>query len=392
MFKKAFIQILITAIFLWQDIGFCASELSLRPPLRFNRAMKDSATGSDRHSEEWEKDYYKLAEELLDVRTKELFYKVDAFYRDLNVQKQIQMIREIARRINSAPFVYKVYGIGFPFYGDVDIRKRIYPYLRMLGDGRTSINDFIALIIPDIDILLVHGYSEEGPWGLTDNMDPKLMDTFIGEVSLYRKQWEGIFNKLSQDFLVTGKRLGSEGLDPVEDFRNGNRLHIDIVPVPMYIWQNIPVFIMPDDLKYFRFLRDLLFTTEPLSKKDTDLSQDLPSQFRCNYILNILKSRPLSEDELLAKIVEAHPYRHLIELWTQTQENVGAKFRAGLELALAEGLVYKDTSERLNLTEQGAQFLQSILAKRQEILQEGFNPEEVELMIVPAARVPRTQI
>jgi len=160
----------------------------------------------------------------------------------------------------------------------------------------------------------------------------------------------------------------------------------------MYIWQNIPVFIMPDDLKYFRFLRDLLFTTEPLSKKDTDLSQDLPSQFRCNYILNILKSRPLSEDELLAKIVEAHPYRHLIELWTQTQENVGAKFRAGLELALAEGLVYKDTSERLNLTEQGAQFLQSILAKRQEILQEGFNPEEVELMIVPAARVPRTQI
>jgi len=54
MFKKAFIQILITAIFLWQDIGFCASELSLRPPLQFNRAMKDSATDSDRHSEEWE--------------------------------------------------------------------------------------------------------------------------------------------------------------------------------------------------------------------------------------------------------------------------------------------------------------------------------------------------
>ncbi|MCX5702574.1 MAG: archaemetzincin family Zn-dependent metalloprotease, partial [Candidatus Omnitrophica bacterium] len=342
------------------------------------KAAENKSPNAPTHtkSEDWERDYYRLAETLLKDKARELFDKVDRFIRELNFAEQKEKIRQIASEINNAPFVYEVYGLGYPFYGNVDIRKRIYLSLKELEASRINITKFMDKIMPDIDILLVHLSSQEGPWSVTYGMDPKIMDSFIDEVNLYKPQWANIFAFISEKFQLTKGRIENGAQDPLEEFINEGRLHVDFVPVPTHIWRKISIFIMPDDLRRFRFIRDLLFTTEPLSRKESYLPLNVPLEFRRNYILNLLSSVPLTKNELLVKIIEIHPYRDLIELFPQTRQEVTAKFVKAMELALRENLIFIDKKGKLILTKSGAIFLESILTERKRIIDNLFDSHE----------------
>jgi hypothetical protein len=290
----------------------------------------------------------------------------------LNAVEFKEKIRRIASEINKAPFVFEVYGLGFPFYGDVDIRKKIYLTLKELEISRINISDFMIRILPDIDILLIY-YSPKGPWSLTDNMESKFMEAFLGQVSLYRPRWIKIFETISKEYQVTpGVRIGSGYLNPVEEFLKEDRLIVDIVPIPAHIWSNLPVLVTPDDLRRFSFIRNRLFTTEPLPKIETNLSLDVSLEFRHNYTLNLLKSAPLTTDELLTKIVEINPRRDLIEIYPQTRQLVTAKFIEAIDLALKEARIFIDTNGKLSLTAGGLAFLNSILTIREKIIKDKF--------------------
>ena len=352
---------------------------SIRPALRSSSLSEETI-----NELRWEEDYYRLVEELLDSEAEEILRKIDAYHREIDIPKQIEMVEAIARRINEAPFVYEVYGLGFPFYGDVDIRKRVYLTLLDFKSGKIDRKNFLASIVPDIDILLVHKSSDEGPWNMSYDMDTRLTNAFLGQFTFYRAQWGAIFLDITKEYSLVSNRIGFEGVSSIiEGFSNEGKLHVDLVPIPAHIWSNMPVFILPSDLEYFKFIRDLLFTNVLLSQRHTNLPQNLPLLYRRNYLLNLLKSKSFTEEMLLEKVIEMHPYRHYIEFWPNAKEIVKARFKEAIELALAESLFYKGNNGVLNLAERGKSFLESILLKREGILQQGFSIEDIDGDVVP---------
>ncbi|MDD5771358.1 MAG: hypothetical protein PHO81_03895 [Candidatus Omnitrophica bacterium] len=331
------------------------------------------SAGGGTSEQEWEDDYYKLAGSLLRGKARELFDKVDSFYLSLDIALQREKIRQIALKINNAPFVYEVYGLGFPFYGDLDIRKRIYSTLKDLAAGKFNEEGFMIRIIPDIDILIVNRPSDQGPWSVSNSIDAFVMENFISEVNLYQARWQAIFRDISNEYNLTGGRIGSAELDFCREFLESGRLNVDIVPVPTHIWKNIIVFVMPEDLRVFRFIRDLLFTTDLLSKVETNLPENIPLQFRKNFLLNLLQSSPSTKDELLGRLIEIHPHNKLIILYTEIQHMLYAKFGESIDCLLKEGLISERAEGKLWLTEKGVNSLKLILDAREKIMKEGFD-------------------
>ncbi|MBU1871508.1 MAG: LuxR C-terminal-related transcriptional regulator, partial [Candidatus Omnitrophica bacterium] len=328
--------------------------------------------GDSSDKEAWQEDYYRLSRKLLEGKQKELFDKVDAFYRGLDIEAFRNKIKQIAEKLNDAPFVYELYGLGYPFYGNVDIRKRTYLLLQELDSRNIDTDEFMSRLIPDIDLMLIHSPSEEGPWSVQSANKSIIMYNFITEVSLFEAEWKKIFDKLTNEFHLTRGRLESGYMDPIGQFLQEGRLHVDLNPVPTHIWRNIPVFVLEQDINLLWFMRDLLFTCELLSRKETNLPQNIPLEFRRNYILNLLKQNTLTIEELLTKVIELHTYRDLIELFEQTKDIVKKWVTEAVKSALAEGLIYQE-KERLVLSKSGTAFLDSVLEKRKRIIEEGFS-------------------
>ncbi|MHB9155162.1 MAG: metallophosphoesterase, partial [Endomicrobiales bacterium] len=322
----------------------------------------------------WEQAYERLAAKLLTgEKERRLYEKVDRYYRGVDFKAMRERNRQIARQINAVPYVQEVYGVGFPHYGDVDIRRRNYETLKAVEQGRIPVREFPQRMLPDIDFLVVLEESEEGPWSVQTDMDAKMMDGFVQQAGLFQRPWRRIFEGLAAQFPVINKFNGEGERDPIDLFLEQDKLNIDFVPVSRHIWENVPVFVRAGDRATFRFIRDLMFTAAPLSRRDGTASGNIPLQFRRNFLLNLLDEQgpAFSGSELVDRVIAGHPYRSLIELYPEIHRSVGSLFAEALNDAREKGLV-QEHEGMLSLTPKGRKFLLYVLEHRRTILDEGY--------------------
>jgi hypothetical protein len=312
---------------------------------------------------------------MLNDTAREYLEKIVRYYRTLKFNPFVNKIKQISQLLIDAPCVYEIYGIGFPFYGEIDMRRRIYGELIRLKEGINSQDGFIKRILPDIDLLIVHESSEEGPWSVRESTGLFTKDNFLKDIRRYYSQWEKILKKLIAKFNLS-RSLISESIEPMDEFFNGRRIHIDINPIPLHIWINLPAFIKEEDFGYFKVIRDLLFTTVFLVRKENrflpaNYPIDVPMKFRRNFILNLLEDNSIDEDNLLEKVFAIQPHSNLLKIFPQARRVVGDRFRQAMNLAIEEKLIEKK-GEELILSKKGASFLRSILDYRQNLLREDY--------------------
>jgi len=282
------------------------------------------------------------------------------FSQDYHKIKQIG--DKIVDVIRKAPNVVEVYGIGYPFYGDVDIKKRILNTLEKLEKGEISKEEFFRRMIPDFDVLMVVDWDVEGPWSVDVNTDSRLREILVKYVYSAYRNWDEI-NKELQDVGLAD--LFEDRNKAVEVFFNENKCMLDILFVPAHIWKEIVYFVKKEDVEYFKFIRDILFTIKPNPKN----SEDILTKFLLNYLLNILdEKQKLNIEELHKEIIDRNPYKDLIELWDIVKKNIEDKFRFILRYGIKNKLIEKTNEGKFVLTHKGKKYLAEIFNEREEIL------------------------
>lgn len=217
-------------------------------------------------------------------------------------------------------------------------------------------------MIPDFDVLMVVDWDVEGPWSVDVNTDSRLREILVKYVYSAYRNWDEI-NKELQDVGLAD--LFEDRNKAVEVFFNENKCMLDILFVPAHIWKEIVYFVKKEDVEYFKFIRDILFTIKPNPKN----SEDILTKFLLNYLLNILdEKQKLNIEELHKEIIDRNPYKDLIELWDIVKKNIEDKFRFILRYGIKNKLIEKTNEGKFVLTHKGKKYLAEIFNEREEIL------------------------
>ncbi|MBI4845199.1 MAG: hypothetical protein HY810_01780 [Candidatus Omnitrophica bacterium] len=274
---------------------------------------------------------------------------------------------KVSAILEKAPMVRKVYGIGYPFYGRVDLRKRIYSTLKRLESGEINNLEFLRRITPDLDVLIVVNQEDEGPWDIKENMDAILKEYFIRYVSSFRRPWADINRSLQKDTILTD--IYADRNKALDILMEKGEYSLDFIYVPEHVWDNIPVFIMKGDMKYFKFIRDILFSLQNNFEKPSDV----PTEFLHNYVLNALFSAgEIKREYLIDKLLDEHPYAELIAMYEISREIVKNKFEGAVKLAQQRGLI-EYYGDRIVLTNKGRVYVEKVLEYRQLLLEKGYD-------------------
>ncbi len=321
------------------------------------------------------KSFDNLAKSLLTPYQFKKFEAVKNYYDEGIYKRLIEEAGKVKSIIRTAPMLTEVYGIGFPFYGNVNIHERMAGTLNRLKRKEISPEKFLKMIAPDLDCLIVAEHNDKGPWDISENMDERLKDDLIGYVTKFRRQWSAINAQMQKETIMGD--LYADRDYAIDMLIHEQKLLLDIVFVPNHIWNEMPVFVMQEDTKYFKFIRDLLFSLNSSAENKSEV----PEEFMHNYVLNFLgRSKKITRRALLEKFFQAHPYRGLIELYRDSETMVREKFISAIELAKSRGMI-REEKGTLYLSRRGVKYLDKILNRRKELLLNGYEPEGRESFI-----------
>ena len=302
------------------------------------------------------------------------YHKYEAirdYYRQEAYSDRMATARKVADILKQAPMLTEVYGIGFPFYGNVDITKRIALTLDRVKNGEISKKEFLRRITPDLDMLIVVRDNDNGPWAINEDMYYELKNRLVNYVA--DRQWGKINRQLQAN-----SRLGdlyAEREYALELFVYEGKLLLDIVYVPEHVWNDVPVFIEDGDSKYFHFLRDILFSLE----NNFGNTSKVPEEFLHNYFLNRIASREVSEKELTNEFINEHVYKDLIEMFSASRKIVVEKMKSALALAERRGFITRK-GDMLALTASGKDYLKSVLDWRLQLIEKGYDFDGLSAM------------
>ncbi len=281
--------------------------------------------------------------------------EISEYYKKLDPKEFKERIKRIARKLGELPFVVSVFGLGYPFYGEYDVLRRVKETLKKDPGSRA--------VLPDIDLLLVYVGGERAIDLEDDNLLSKIMEDFEDVVGKDATKWKEVYRELIEKYGVADRDK-----DLIQEFRRG-RIHIDINPVPLELWENLPYLFHPDDMKNLRKLeRDLLFTSEHLhtSIKDANLEK-VPWMFLKNRLLHtIYENQGLREDELIEKILRSHAYWHLMEKFPEIKEKQREKWKRAIGELKKEGLVRLEAG-KVFVTKKGEKEHKNLLQVRNKV-------------------------
>ncbi len=281
--------------------------------------------------------------------------EVAKFYEAHSVEELKKKFKAVGSKLLGVRNITSVFGLGYPFYGSYDVVKRIKDTVNEKG--------FSKAVLPDIDLLVVY----TGARSLIDIQDPnierKIMSDFENSLSMSATDWNNVYREL-----VEKHNIADRDADLFEEFSKG-KLHIDIIPIPVELWENLPYLFHPDDIKHMRKLeRDLLFTTEHIaSKPKFSEHSKIPWKFLKNRLLHtIAENQGAGEDEVIYKILKNHPYWRLMEKFPKIKHFQEDKWRRALFELKSEGLV-KSSDGKITLTQKGKTHYNTLLEKRKKV-------------------------
>ncbi len=336
---------------------------------RQRQAKASDTTASSSVDEQDFSLYYELARKLLDASAYEKFMAIEVFYGPDRYEISRDTVYSIIKILREAPMVEEVYGIGYPFYGAVDVRLRIHQTLSRLQNNEFTQEGFLKRITPDFDMLLVVDHSDKGPWRIQEDMDALLKERFVEYELKYLSLWKKINRILGEKVNAADLYLDKE--QALELLLQQGRYSIDFVFVPVHVWNNMPVFVLPGDENRFKFIRDLLFS---LDNHEGNRSI-VPQEFLQNYVLNVLAPEPKTTDELFSEILMTQPHHQLLALYEKSRRIVIQKFERALMQARFKGLIAAREDGKLGLTEKGEKYYQLVLQYREKLLRFGYGFE-----------------
>ncbi|HOY10414.1 MAG TPA: hypothetical protein PLB05_10135, partial [Candidatus Omnitrophota bacterium] len=312
-------------------------------------------------------DYYNLAKKLLNAENYKKFVEIERFYHEAGRYEQNRATaQKIIEILKTAPFVKEVHGVGYPFYGDVDIRMRIHKTLERLEAGEISEDGFMKRITPDFDMVIVVEDQDFGPFEVSASMDDKLADNLVRYVSNYRRQWAQINRRLQDEAWMADLYTDRDGA--LDTLLNEGKYTLDLVYIPEHVWNELPVFVEKGDAGTFKVIRDLLFSL--------DTGEEMPSlvtlEFLQNTILNTLKGGAMLKEGLLKALLTEQPHAGMIELYDASERLVRAKMEKALAHAAGQGLVTVKGKDVM-LSAKGEALLADVLARRQRLLDSGYD-------------------
>ena len=263
---------------------------------------------------------------------------------------------EVGRKIVEAvPSIVSVYGLGYPFYGDYDVIERINHGI-MLGKRDTS-------LLPDIDLLIVYD-GREFPKYLNDDFSRKVFDDF-GKVVSEGGHWSRLYTDL-----INNHKIADRNNDLEDEFSKG-RIHIDITPVPLDFWKDVPYLFKPGDLNNWKKLeRDILFTAEHIATKHMyGEHKSVPSDFIKHRMLWHISKKGMSQEELIDTFIENHPYKDLMHEFKEIHNFQTSKLKSILDDLKKKRLINEEEG-KLRLTDTGSNYLDNIMKKRKKVLDE----------------------
>ena len=312
-------------------------------------------------------EYYRRAKKLLSAENYTKFVQIEKFYHDgERYAMNMATARKIIEILKTAPQVKEVHGVGYPFYGDVDIRMRIHQTLERLEAGEISETGFMQRITPDFDMVIVVDDDEMGPWQVSERMDDKLAGYLVRYVTSFRRQWAGINSRLQAEARMADLYIDRDRA--LDTLLNEGKYTLDLVYIPEHVWNEMPVFVEKDDADTFKVIRDLLFS---LDITEAGLSA-VTREFLQNTILKTLKGGAMMKEELLKTLLTEQPHSGMIDLYDVSERLVRAKMEKALAYAVDRGLIAVQGKDVV-LSAKGKAYLAKVLARRQQLLDSGYD-------------------
>ena len=315
------------------------------------------------------KEYYRIAQGVLSKAGFAQFMAIHDFYGNERYQLAFEVTSKIKQILRQAPMVKEVYGVGYPFYGNVDIRLRLSQTMEKLIAQEITEAGFLARITPDFDMVLVVKDDDNGPWQIREKMDAVFAEQFVNYATVYRRAWAAVNARLKDEANMADLFHDDKG-QALALLLSKGKYSLDIVFVPEHAWNETVVFVKTGDDKYFKYTRDLLFS---LTSREENTSL-VPVEFLQNYLLNILSEGAVEADVLFVKLAVRQPHGTLLALYEEAAHIVRGKMEQALTRARDRGLV-SDRGHKVSLTAKGKQYLEAVLAHRQKLLSEGYDME-----------------
>ena len=332
---------------------------------------------------------YEKIKNLLSTDEIELIDKVERYYANTDINHVREQFQLIAKELIQLPFIHSAYGIGFPFYGGVDMKIRIFDSMVKYRLGDIDSEQFKLSILPDYDIFLVY-ISEPGHMSLEMNapefLDQRFDQDFISVLSknrTYKEEWKKARQKLLNFMGVALHQ--SENKKYIHDFKNMGLLPLDIVPVPMHFWEKVPYFCLLEDFSKIRFLRDLMLTGVRVTNSENVLY--IPKWYRLHVILRTFYYRHLKNkldlnqeelllhpdlgftyQELMKKVFNYQPHANILSVFPEAREELEARYYFILSYALSHEYLKQEENNLYVITPKGIRYIQSVLNQREYLI------------------------
>lgn len=308
----------------------------------------------------------------------------------VNIYRQSQALSEILNtRATPTPAIF---GLGFPFYGNIDLRKAMrhtdkqYAHGELNYDSNTSAA-YIALHrkIPDIDLAVVYDPIDALPLSRqairTDWVNA--FSNFVMPIENDVKEALGItvisyIGKIPRSdyagHIAQTRRFIQQQLSENSPLRPPV---IELVPIPTDIFAVSPFLFKKTDSSVFPTIYSYLLTMKPLVAQKKAF-REVPSLWLANTLMESIAITQVTslndlQNEHIRWIQDANTNVPLIELFPQIRELIKEKVTIALSMLLNEGFMQLSDSDIqgdpcFTLTQKGQSFYETISNFRNTLL------------------------
>lgn len=317
--------------------------------------------------------YERLLKKLLNEKQYINAKAIADFYQSNPAQDHRLRSLKVAKKLFRLPFIHQIYGVGFPYYGEVDMRVMNFFKLVQVLNQKLSPEEFVNHILIDLDFLIVIKFFDprERIQQIVPTMSAVMMNYFINEAASYRRMLSTVFKDLYDN-----EGIADRNLEPLDQFVNDGRFHVDLISFNLEIWQLMPIFIDKEDLKYFKWIRDIEFTSNFIDS-NLEISNLVPLFFRRNRIMKILADQHLSEDELIDVFIGQMVHRRFIYAMPKTRQVIVDRLQAAIQQGFKDQMIQKTKDRKIQLTVRGQWHLQYIAQLKAQVLLDGINQSTV---------------
>ena len=322
--------------------------------------------------------FNRLAKEALSPEGFETLKKVNEFYARMRNIKgvsddilsgQNKMAKDYFSHL---PFVKAIFGAGQLHAGMYNPVSRRFLALVELSRGNIDEETFLRRDLPDYDFIHVFESPTALPPALKRCSDEE-QRVFFRDMLEASAEWPSIRENIFIDFPVsTIKLTGSldERKNMIPAFAEEGKIAVCFAnPIPLELWNMLPLFICEDDFEYLNCIRDLLIGLDsPLMVKE-GVKTRVPQEFQINFLLNRIKNGgPQSLDSVMetvsAEIAKSMPDRPMHFAAKGLKEFSRRYWAKTFELAGERGLIVAIEGDKMDITDSGRSQIGNILEER----------------------------